>query len=125
VTEGTVLVASGNVLAHDSDIEGDLLRVSAVNGQAARVGTTLVGTYGALLPGADGQYTYALASNLPSWGDPSLPLAPPRHAGKRPAFPSKKAPSKMCYHTRRQSAEVSGRRSESHLGFLLRHSKKS
>ena len=63
VTKGTALVATGNVLLNDSDPEGGPLSVSAVNGQAARVGTTLAGTYGTLLLGADGHYTYTLASN--------------------------------------------------------------
>ncbi|MFD1109587.1 phage head spike fiber domain-containing protein [Pseudoroseomonas ludipueritiae] len=62
VTKGTVLVATGNVLENDSDPEGGPLTVSAVNGQAGRVGTTLAGTYGTLRLGADGQYTYTLAS---------------------------------------------------------------
>ena len=63
VTKGTAPVAIGNVLLNDSDAEGDLLRVSAINGQAGGVGTTLAGTYGSLLLGADGKYTYTLASN--------------------------------------------------------------
>jgi VCBS repeat-containing protein len=63
VTKGTLPVATGNVLSNDSDAEGDLLRVTAVNGKAASVGTSLVGTYGTLQLGANGQYTYTLASN--------------------------------------------------------------
>ena len=66
VTEGTALVASGNVLLNDTDAEHDLLSVAAVNGQAARVGTSLAGTYGTLLLRADGSYTYTLANNQPN-----------------------------------------------------------
>jgi VCBS repeat-containing protein len=63
VTKGTAPVATGDVLSNDSDAEGNPLSVTAVNGQATGVGTTLVGTYGSLLLGADGQYSYTLASN--------------------------------------------------------------
>ncbi|MFC7555476.1 VCBS domain-containing protein [Pseudoroseomonas wenyumeiae] len=63
VTKGTAPVATGNVLTNDRDAEGDPLRVTAINGQAAKVGTALAGTYGTLLLGADGKYTYTLASN--------------------------------------------------------------
>jgi VCBS repeat-containing protein len=66
VTKGTLLVASGDVLANDSDAEGSPLSVTAINGHAANVGTTLVGTYGTLLLGADGHYTYTLANNQPN-----------------------------------------------------------
>jgi VCBS repeat-containing protein len=61
VTAKTATQAAGNVLTNDSDPEHDALAVATVNGQAA--GTTIVGTYGTLVLGADGQYTYTLASN--------------------------------------------------------------
>ncbi|NKE48474.1 cadherin-like domain-containing protein, partial [Roseomonas frigidaquae] len=63
VTEGTAPVATGNVLANDSDADGGTLGVTAVNGQSAAVGTSLAGTYGTLLLMADGSYTYTLAGN--------------------------------------------------------------
>jgi VCBS repeat-containing protein len=63
VTKGTAPVATGNVLSNDSDAEGNPLTVTAVNGKAASVGTALVGTYGTLQLGANGAYTYTLASN--------------------------------------------------------------
>ena len=63
VTAGGAVQASGNVLANDSDPEHDPLSVTTVNGQAASVGTAIAGTYGALVLGADGQYTYVLAAN--------------------------------------------------------------
>ncbi|WP_233553609.1 phage head spike fiber domain-containing protein, partial [Teichococcus wenyumeiae] len=66
MTKGKVLVATGDVLLNDSDPEGGPLSVVAVNGQAAKVGTPLVGTYGTLLLGADGRYTYTLASDQPN-----------------------------------------------------------
>jgi VCBS repeat-containing protein len=66
VTKGTLLVSSGDVLANDSDAEGSPLSVTAVNGHAANVGTTLIGTYGTLLLGANGHYTYTLANNQPN-----------------------------------------------------------
>ncbi|EHM02228.1 hypothetical protein HMPREF9946_01343, partial [Acetobacteraceae bacterium AT-5844] len=65
VTKGTALVAGGDVLSNDSDPEGAALTVTAVNGQAAGVGTTIVGLYGTLLLGADGRYTYTLDNNDP------------------------------------------------------------
>ncbi|HEU4549132.1 MAG TPA: GDSL-type esterase/lipase family protein, partial [Rhizomicrobium sp.] len=54
--------ASGNVLANDSAPSGAPLSVSAVNGQAAGVGATIAGTYGTLTLGANGQYSYSLAT---------------------------------------------------------------
>ena len=52
-------LASGNVLANDSDADGsDVLTVSAVDGQAANVGAAVAGTYGTLTLDADGSWTY-------------------------------------------------------------------
>jgi uncharacterized delta-60 repeat protein len=52
--------ASGNVLANDTDVDtGDTKQVIAINGAAA-VGAAVVGTYGSLVLGADGAYTYTL-----------------------------------------------------------------
>lgn len=58
----------GNVLINDQDenlADGDELRVSAVNGQAADVGIAIVGLYGTLLLNADGSYSYELDNNNP------------------------------------------------------------
>jgi VCBS repeat-containing protein len=63
--EGEVSVAGapqalGDVLANDSAFSGAPLTVVAVNGQATQVGATVQGTYGTLVLGADGHYTYLL-----------------------------------------------------------------
>jgi VCBS repeat-containing protein len=42
----------------DSDLDGDSLTISAVNGNVALVGTTVAGTYGHLTMNANGSYTY-------------------------------------------------------------------
>jgi VCBS repeat-containing protein len=55
--------ATGDVLANDSDIDGDPLGVAAVNGMAANLGAAVAGTYGTLVLGADGRYTYSLAAD--------------------------------------------------------------
>jgi VCBS repeat-containing protein len=55
--------ATGNVLTNDTDPEHDPLSVATVNGQAAGVGSTIAGTYGTLVLGANGQYTYTLSNN--------------------------------------------------------------
>ena len=62
VSEDGVLQATGNVLSNDTDADRDTLTVTAVNGLAAGVGTTIAGTYGSLVLGANGQYTYVLAN---------------------------------------------------------------
>ncbi len=49
---------SGNVLTNDSDRDGDTLVVSAVNGNAGGVGSSVAGTYGHIQINADGSYTY-------------------------------------------------------------------
>ena len=53
---------SGDVLANDSDADGDPISVTAVNGLMGNLGQTLVGTYGSLILDADGQYVYVLAT---------------------------------------------------------------
>jgi VCBS repeat-containing protein len=51
--------ASGNVLANDTDVDGDPLSVVAVNGQPAAVGQTVtLGSGARLTVHADGSYTY-------------------------------------------------------------------
>ena len=53
------LSASGNVLANDTDADAsDVLTVSAVNGQAANVGASVAGSYGSVVIGADGSYSF-------------------------------------------------------------------
>ena len=56
--------ATGNVLANDYTYSGDALTVTAVNGQAAGVGATIAGSYGSLVLGANGAYTYHQNANL-------------------------------------------------------------
>ncbi|MCH8616671.1 VCBS domain-containing protein [Sphingomonas sp. SM33] len=54
--------ASGNVLTNDSDVDSnDTLHVSAVQGGS--VGSSVAGTYGSVIIGADGAYTYTLDNN--------------------------------------------------------------
>ncbi len=56
---------TNNVLTNDSDPDGDILTVSAVNGIAANVGQAILLNYGTLTLAADGSYTYAInPSNL-------------------------------------------------------------
>jgi VCBS repeat-containing protein len=62
VAVGGATQAAGDVLANDSASQP--LTVTAVNGQAAGVGATVAGTYGSLVLGADGHYTYVLNSAL-------------------------------------------------------------
>ena len=65
VTEESVLLATGNVITDapaDSDLNGDAITVSAVNGIAGNVGNDVVGVYGTLHLNADGSYTYTLAN---------------------------------------------------------------
>ncbi len=53
--------AAGNVLANDTDVDnGALLTVSAVNGLAGNVGTSITGTFGSVAINADGSYLYTL-----------------------------------------------------------------
>ena len=61
-TEDTTLTASGNIIADhvtDADIS-DSHTISAVNGDDAKVGTSVDGTYGSITVNADGTYTYTL-----------------------------------------------------------------
>ncbi len=55
----------GNVLANDSDPDGDDLTVAAVNAEQSAVGTTVAGTYGSVTISADGNYVYSLNNNAP------------------------------------------------------------
>ena len=49
----------GNVLSNDSDRDGDTLTVSAVNGLAGNVGSSIAGSYGHITINSDGSYSYA------------------------------------------------------------------
>jgi VCBS repeat-containing protein len=57
---GTTLAvpAASGVLSGDSDLDGDALAVSAVNGVAGNVGVSVAGTYGHLTLDANGSYSY-------------------------------------------------------------------
>jgi VCBS repeat-containing protein len=58
---GSVLenaVTTGDVLGNDSDIESDLLTVTAVNGVAIGAGAVLTGAFGTLVMQREGTYTY-------------------------------------------------------------------
>jgi len=69
ITAGTQTLASGNVITDataDSDINGNPIAVSAVNGGAGNVGASVAGTYGTLVVNANGSYTYTLNNALPS-----------------------------------------------------------
>ncbi|MBS0473503.1 MAG: tandem-95 repeat protein [Proteobacteria bacterium] len=58
-TSATVTAdAAHGVLANDSDVDNDTLSVSAVNGSAGNVGTSVAGSYGHLTLDADGSYSY-------------------------------------------------------------------
>ncbi|MGY4197813.1 Ig-like domain-containing protein [Bradyrhizobium sp. USDA 4520] len=57
--------ADHGVLVNDVDVDaGDHLVVSAVNGSAAGVGKSVVGTYGSLTLNADGSYKYVTESKV-------------------------------------------------------------
>jgi VCBS repeat-containing protein len=62
VTEGGTLVATGNLLANDTDGSGKTLSVVAVDGITLSGTATIVGTYGTLVIQPNGQYSYTLAS---------------------------------------------------------------
>ena len=64
----TSVSAAKGVLAGDTDLDGDTLTVSAVNGSAANVGVAIAGTYGELTLNANGSYTY-VAKNGDVAGD--------------------------------------------------------
>jgi len=60
VKEDTTLSAVGNVKTNDTDINGDFLTVTQVNGAAGNVGHALAGAYGTLILGSTGAYTFTL-----------------------------------------------------------------
>jgi uncharacterized delta-60 repeat protein len=60
VEDATPNTSTGNVLANDTDDDGDTLVVSEVDGSSAEVGTTLTMSFGTVVINADGSYTYTL-----------------------------------------------------------------
>ncbi|HVQ09970.1 MAG TPA: Ig-like domain-containing protein, partial [Allosphingosinicella sp.] len=52
--------ATGNVLANDSDPDGNSLTVVAVQGSSSNVGQSVTGVYGSLTINANGSYTYVV-----------------------------------------------------------------
>ena len=67
-TANHLSTATGNVLANDSDIEGDALTVTTINGQAvaASGSTDITGEFGTLSIAADGTWSYTLDSTYAS-----------------------------------------------------------
>ncbi|WP_216856096.1 Ig-like domain-containing protein, partial [Acidisphaera sp. S103] len=63
VAEGGTLIATGNVLANDTDGAGKTLSVATIDGIAVNGTTTIGGTYGTLVIQPNGQYTYTLADS--------------------------------------------------------------
>jgi VCBS repeat-containing protein len=53
-----------DVLANDSDVDGDALAVTAINGTAITVGNPMAITGGSISLGADGQLTYTPTANF-------------------------------------------------------------
>ncbi len=64
VKEDITLTVSGNVISDndgsgvDSDPDGDLFAVSAVDGSGTNVGISVAGTYGSVVVDSTGAYTY-------------------------------------------------------------------
>ena len=53
--------ATGNVLTNDTDVDtSDILNVASVNGLSGNVGIAVQGTYGSVVIGSNGIYTYTL-----------------------------------------------------------------
>ena len=66
LTEDESLVATGNVLANDSDSNNRILTLQSVNGVAIAGQTTIVGLYGTLVISPNGTYTYTLNNSSSS-----------------------------------------------------------
>ena len=67
LTDAGNIVAVGNAITDVSDSPGDAsssLSITAINGQAALVGTDIAGAYGTLFVGPDGFYEYTANSAL-------------------------------------------------------------
>ena len=75
--ENVTTSATGNVLTNDTDVDaGDTKTVSAVNGVAGNVGASVAGTYGSVVIGSNGAYTYTLNNGSAASG-PGAPARPP------------------------------------------------
>ena len=57
-------IATGNVLTNDTGLDNTIVR--EVSGNALNVGVSINGTYGSVVIGANGTYTYTLNNNLPA-----------------------------------------------------------
>ena len=66
VTEDIAMLATGNVIGNDSDPDGDVLSVVAVDGTAGDVGVAVSTQYGSLVINPDGSYEYTLDPNNPA-----------------------------------------------------------
>ncbi len=72
VVEDDSLIDRGNVITDDdgfgvdADPDGDVLSVTALNGSTASVGVLVNGSYGTILLGQDGSYTYTLDNTNPA-----------------------------------------------------------
>ncbi len=60
ISEDAVNPVTGNALTNDTDVDGDTLNVTAVNGAAANLGKAVTGLYGSLTVNASGDYSYLL-----------------------------------------------------------------
>ena len=67
VTEDVKLAAEGNILANDTDVDGENLTIKEIAGQAVNEGPTVIdGMYGTLTVNANGAYTYVLNNDDPA-----------------------------------------------------------
>ncbi len=64
INQGDVAPATGDLLANDTDFNGDLLSVASVDGQSDDT-VDVIGAYGRLEWSAGGQYAYYLDNNHP------------------------------------------------------------
>jgi VCBS repeat-containing protein len=65
VTEDDADPVAGNVLANDTDVDTtDVLSVASVDGVAGNVAATVTGTFGTVVIGADGTFSYTLDNTL-------------------------------------------------------------
>ncbi|MDF1752924.1 MAG: Ig-like domain-containing protein [Verrucomicrobiales bacterium] len=66
VSEEDTAPVIGNVLTNDSDLDGDAIYVSGVNGSSVLVGTPVNGSFGTIVLTNDGSYAYTLNNSNPS-----------------------------------------------------------
>ncbi|TNE86805.1 MAG: retention module-containing protein, partial [Gammaproteobacteria bacterium] len=64
-TSGNLITAASPGDVADTDADGDVLVIDAVNGDAANIGNPITGNYGTLTLKADGSYTYELNNDNP------------------------------------------------------------